>query len=328
MQELLMIDGLQYSNWSPELFRQMQEGGLSAVHATIAYHETARETLSRIGEWNRRFEAFPELIRPVRQASDIRLAHQEGRVGIFFGFQNCSPIEDDIDLVEIYRQLGVFIMQLTYNNQSLLASGCYESEDNGISRFGRQVIEEMNRVGMIIDMSHSAERSTLEAIELSTRPVIISHANPTSFHAAKRNKSDAVLRGIAESGGLLGFSTYPFHLRGGSACRLEDFCDMVARTADLMGVEHIGIGTDLCQQQPLQVLEWMRNGRWSKAKDYGEGSADNADWPAPLQWFRDSRDFPVIARGLRERGFDEDEVRKIMGLNWLDLLERSTAPRQ
>jgi microsomal dipeptidase-like Zn-dependent dipeptidase len=72
----------------------------------------------------------------------------------------------------------------------------------------------------------------------------------------------------------------------------------------------------------------MRNGRWSKAKDYGEGSADNADWPAPLQWFRDSRDFPVIARGLRERGFDEDEVRKIMGLNWLDLLERGTAPRQ
>ncbi|WP_330115527.1 dipeptidase [Pseudomonas sp. JS3066] len=328
MQELLMIDGLQYSNWSPELFRQMQEGGLSAVHATIAYHETARETLSRIGEWNRRFEAFPELIRPVRQASDIRLAHQEGRVGIFFGFQNCSPIEDDIDLVEIFRQLGVFIMQLTYNNQSLLASGCYEREDNGISRFGRQVIEEMNRVGMIIDMSHSAERSTLEAIELSTRPVIISHANPTSFHAAKRNKSDAVLRGIAESGGLLGFSTYPFHLRGGSACRLEDFCDMVARTADLMGVEHIGIGTDLCQQQPLQVLEWMRNGRWSKAKDYGEGSADNADWPAPLQWFRDSRDFSVIARGLRERGFVEDEVRKIMGMNWLDLLERGTAPQQ
>ncbi|AOE85460.1 dipeptidase [Pseudomonas sp. TCU-HL1] len=327
MQELLMIDGLQYSNWSPELFQQMREGGLSAVHATIAYHETARETLSRIGEWNRRFEAFPELIRPVRQASDIRLAQQEGRVGIFFGFQNCSPIEDDIDLVEVFRQLGVFIMQLTYNNQSLLASGCYEREDTGISRFGRQVIAEMNRVGMLIDMSHSAERSTLEAIELSSRPVIISHANPTSFHAAKRNKSDAVLRGIAESGGLLGFSTYPFHLRGGSQCQLDEFCDMVARTADLMGIDHIGIGTDLCQQQPLQVLEWMRNGRWSKAKDYGEGSADNADWPAPLHWFRDSRDFPVIAQGLRQRGFAEDEVRKIMGLNWLNLLERGTTPR-
>ena len=245
-------------------------------------------------------------------------------MGIFFGFQNCSPIEDDIALVEVFRQLGVFVMQLTYNNQSLLASGCYEREDNGISRFGRQVIREMNRVGMLIDMSHSAERSTLEAIELSSRPVIISHANPASFHAAKRNKSDAVLRGIAESGGLLGFSTYPFHLKGASGCSLESFCDMVASTAELMGVEHIGIGTDLCQQQPLQVLEWMRNGRWSKDKDYGEGSKDNANWPAPLQWFRDSRDFPVIAQGLRARGFAEDEVRNIMGLNWLRLLENAT----
>ena len=176
----------------------------------------------------------------------------------------------------------------------------------------------------IRDRSHSAERSTLEAIELSSRPVIISHANPASFHAAKRNKSDAVLRGIAASGGLLGFSTYPFHLKGASQCSLESFCDMVARTADLMGVAHIGIGTDLCQAQPLAVLEWMRNGRWSKDKDYGEGSKDNANWPAPLQWFRDSRDFGNIAQGLRARGFAEQDVANIMGLNWLRLLETAT----
>ncbi len=210
----------------------------------------------------------------MREASDIRLAHQEGRVGIFFGFQNCSPIEDDISLVEVFRQLGVLIMQLTYNNQSLLASGCYETEDNGISRFGRQVIREMNRVGMLIDMSHSAERSTLEAIELSSRPVIVSHANPSSFHAAKRNKSNAVLRGIAESGGLLGFSTYPFHLKGASGCTLESFCDMVASTAELMGVEHIGIGTDLCQQQPCKCSNGCATGAGAKtritAKDQGQ----------------------------------------------------------
>jgi membrane dipeptidase len=326
MNDMLMIDGLQYSNWSKEIFLQMREGGLSAVHATIAYHENARETLSRIGEWNRRFEEMPELIRPVREASDIRTAHAEGRVGVFYGFQNCSPIEDDISLIEVFRQLGVFVMQLTYNNQSLLASGCYESQDNGISRFGRQVIAEMNRVGMIIDMSHSAERSTLEAIEMSTRPVIISHANPSTFHAARRNKSDSVLQAISASGGLLGFSTYPFHLKNASQCTLEEYCDMIARTADLMGVERIGIGTDLCQNQPLQVLEWMRNGRWSKEKDYGEGSASNANWPEPLGWFRDSRDFPTLAMGLRQRGFAEQDVQNIMGGNWLRLLETSTLP--
>ena len=212
---MLTIDGLQYSNWSREIFEQMREGGLDAVHATLVYHETTRETLSRLGEWNRRFEAWPDLIMPVHVPQDIAVAQASGRVGIILGAQNCSPIEDDIDMVEVMRDLGLMIMQLTYNNQSLLACGCYEAQDSGITRFGRQVIREMNRVGMVIDMSHSAERSTLEAIEISERPVIISHANPESFHPAKRNKSDKVLKAIAESDGLLGFSAYPFHLRNG-----------------------------------------------------------------------------------------------------------------
>ncbi|WOI24977.1 dipeptidase [Cobetia amphilecti] len=324
---MLTIDGLQYSNWSREIFEQMREGGLDAVHATLVYHETTRETLSRLGEWNRRFEAWPDLIMPVHVPQDIAVAQASGRVGIILGAQNCSPIEDDIDMVEVMRDLGLMIMQLTYNNQSLLACGCYEAEDSGITRFGRQVIREMNRVGMVIDMSHSAERSTLEAIEISERPVIISHANPESFHPAKRNKSDKVLKAIAESDGLLGFSAYPFHLHNGSDCTLTEYCEMIARTADLMGVEHLGIGTDLCQNQPVSILEWMRNGRWSKDMDYGEGSASNADWPRPLSWLRDSRDFPNLIAGLRKVGMSEDEVAGIMGKNWVALLERA-ATRQ
>lgn len=325
---MLTIDGLQYSNWSREIFEQMREGGLDAVHATLVYHETTRETLSRLGEWNRRFEAWPDLIMPVHVPQDIAVAQASGRVGIILGAQNCSPIEDDIDMVEVMRDLGLMIMQLTYNNQSLLACGCYEAEDSGITRFGRQVIREMNRVGMVIDMSHSAERSTLEAIEISERPVIISHANPESFHPAKRNKSDKVLKAIAESDGLLGFSAYPFHLRNGSDCTLTEYCEMIARTADLMGIEHLGIGTDLCQNQPVSILEWMRNGRWSKDMDYGEGSANNADWPRPLSWLRDSRDFPNLIAGLRKVGMSEDEVAGIMGKNWVALLKRAATRKE
>lgn len=324
--EMLIVDGLQYSNWSREIFQQMREGGVTAVHATLVYHENTRETLSRLGEWNRRFQDHDDLIMPVREAADIERAHQAGKVGIFLGAQNCSPIEDDIDMVEIMRCLGLLIMQLTYNNQSLLACGCYEAEDSGITRFGRQVIREMNRVGMIIDMSHSAERSTLEAIELSERPVIISHANPASFHPAKRNKSDRVLRAIAESDGLLGFSAYPFHLKNGPDCTLGDYCDMIATTVDVMGIEHVGIGTDLCQAQPTSVLEWMRNGRWSKQMDYGEGSQANAGWPRPLAWLSDNRDFSNLTAGLRVRGFNDDEVAQIMGRNWVELLSRAATP--
>lgn len=319
----VVIDCLQYSNWSEKTFRQMREGGVSAVHVTICYHENFRETVANIEVWNRRFERWPELIFHGRSAADVRRANEEGRTAIFFGFQNCAPIEDDIGLVEIVHTLGARFMQLSYNNQSLLATGCYEADDPGITRMGRQVIKEMNRVGLVVDMSHSAERSTLEAIGISERPIAITHANPAFWHAALRNKSDDVLRALAQSGGMLGFSLYPHHLAGKSDCTIQDFCEMAARAADLMGVDHIGIGSDLCQDQPDSVVTWMRNGRWTKDIDYGEGSAGAAGFPQQPEWFRDNRDFGTIAAGLRGVGFSEAETARIMGLNWLDFFERS-----
>ncbi len=320
------IDGLQYANWSEKIFRQMRQGGLDAVHVTIAYHETFRETVLNIERWNRWFEEFPDLIFKGRRAGDVRAAHERSRTAIFFGFQNPSPIEDDIGLVEILHDLGARFMQLSYNNQSLLATGCYEAEDPGLTRMGREVIAEMNRVGLVVDMSHSAERSTLQAIEHSTRPIAITHANPASWHPARRNKSDTVLRALAETGGMLGFSLYPHHLRDGSNCTLQSFCDAIARTADLMGPRHLGIGSDLCQDQPDSVVEWMRVGRWTKRIDYGEGSADNAGFPPMPSWFRDNRDFGNLEEGLRAAGLGAAEVAGIMGDNWHRFFETSFGP--
>ncbi len=311
------IDGLQYANWSEKVFRQMREGGVDAVHVTITYHETFRETVLNIERWNRWFERFPELIFKGRTAADVARARETGRTAIFFGAQNPSCMEDDIGLVEVLHTLGLRFMQLTYNNQSLLASGCYEDEDAGLTRMGREVVAEMNRVGLVVDMSHSGERSTLEAIEHSSRPIAITHANPASWHAARRNKSDTVLRALSESGGMLGLSLYPHHLKGGSACTLEDFCAMTARAAELMGPAHVGIGTDLCQDQPDSVVEWMRSGRWTKGIDFGEGSASAPGFPPMPSWFEDNRHFDRIAAGLRAAGLSESEAAGIMGGNWL-----------
>lgn len=318
-----LIDGLQYANWSEKIFRQMRAGGVDAVHVTIVYHENFRETVLNIEQWNRWFERFPDLIFQGRTAADVSLARVTGRTAIFFGAQNPSCIEDDIGLVEVLHTLGLRFMQLTYNNQSLLATGCYEAEDTGLTRMGREVVAEMNRVGLVVDMSHSGDRSTLQAIEFSSRPIAITHANPASWHAARRNKSDAVLKVLAESGGMLGFSIYPHHLKGGSACTLEEFCGMVARTADLMGIERIGIGTDLCQDQPDSVVEWMRSGRWTKTVDFGEGSADAPGFPPMPEWFNDNRDFGQIAAGLSAVGMTQAEVDAVMGGNWLRFFETS-----
>ena len=321
-----LIDNLQYANWSEKIFQQMQEGGVCAVHVTIAYHEMFRETVANVETWNRWFERFPELIFHGRTGDDVRRAKIEGRTAIFFGFQNPSPIEDDIGLVEIWHALGARFMQLTYNNQSLLATGCYEAEDPGVTRMGRQVIKEMNRVGLVVDMSHSAERSTLEAIEVSERPIAITHANPDFWHPARRNKSDAVLRALGQSGGMLGFSMYPHHLKDKSDCTLASFCEMIARTADLMGVDNIGLGSDLCQDQPDSVVEWMRVGRWSKEIDYGEGSAGDAGFPPMPDWFEDNRHFGNIAAGLIAHGFSEADTSAVMGENWLRFYDENFGP--
>jgi membrane dipeptidase len=320
------IDALQYANWSEKIFRQMREGKVDAVHVTIAYHENFRETVANIEAWNSYFERFPDLIFQGKTGEDVRLARETDRTAIFYGFQNPSPMEDDIRLVEILHTLGARFMQLTYNNQSLLGTGCYESRDSGITRMGKEVIEEMNRVGLVVDMSHSAEQSTLEAIEISSRPIVVSHANPGFWEPALRNKSDVILKGLGETGGMLGFSMYPHHLKGKGDCTLQNFCEMIAATADLMGVDHIGLGSDLCQDQPDSVVEWMRVGRWTKKIDYGEGSAGNAGFPPMPDWFKDSRDFGNIEQGLRDVGFSTEDTGKIMGDNWLRFFDENFGP--
>ncbi|MFZ8874122.1 MAG: membrane dipeptidase [Paracoccaceae bacterium] len=323
----MIIDNLQYANWSEKIFREMREGGVDAVHVTIAYHENFRETVLNFEAWNRWFERYPDLIMKGLWAEDIERAQETERTAIFFGFQNPSPIEDDIGLVEIVHSLGARFMQLSYNNQSLLATGCYETEDPGITRMGRQVIKEMNRVGLVVDMSHSADRSTIEAAEISERPIAITHANTYDWQPALRNKRHDVIKAVTEAGGMLGFSLYPHHLKGKSDCTLQSFCEMVARTAELYGVEHLGLGSDLCQDQPDSVVEWMRVGRWSKEIDYGEGSASNPGFPPMPSWFQGNKDFSNIAQGLRDIGFSQDNVDALMGGNWYRFYKENFVPR-
>ena len=319
----MLIDCLQYCQWSPKIFQQWSEGGVDAVHVTIAYHENFRETVLNFEQWNRWFEKYPNRIVQAFSAEDIENAKESGRTAVVFGFQNPSPIEDDIGLVEVVHRLGARFMQLTYNNQSLLATGCYEDDDTGLTRMGREVVEEMNRVGLVVDMSHSAERSTLEAIEHSQRPIAISHANPSFWHPARRNKSDDVLKALAASGGMLGVSLYPHHLKDGSQCSLDNFCGMIARAVEIMGVDHIGFGSDLCQDQPDSVVEWMRVGRWTKKIDYGEGSAAQAGFPPMPSWFEDNRHWGNILGGLAKTGFSHHDIEKISGGNWLEFYRRS-----
>jgi len=316
-----IVDACQYCDWSEPIFRELREGNVAAISVTICYHEDFRETVEAMIDWHRMIDQHSALLMRGRSAADIHEAQRLGKTAVFFASQNPSCIEDDIGLVEILNALGLKVMQLTYNNQSLLGSGCYEAADGGITRMGREVIREMNRVGMVIDMSHSGERSTFEAIELSARPIAITHANPKRWHDVARNKSDGLLKALAASGGMLGLSLYPLHLAGGSACTLESFTEMAARLADMIGVDHIGIGSDLCQGHGDGIIEWMRSGRWTKAPPaLGTGKAVLPPQPA---WFRDNRDWEKIGSGLTARGFSAEDAGKILGGNWQRYFARS-----
>ena len=312
------IDNLQYCNWSKEIFQFNREAGLDAIHVTIAYHEDYDEVQENFQQWKGYFENYSELIFQGKSFKDIEKAKSENKTAVFFGFQNCSPIEDDINLVESVHEMGAVFMQLTYNNQSLLATGCYEENDSGVTRMGREVIKEMNRVGIIIDMSHSADKSTFDAINISEKPIAITHANPLFWHKAKRNKSNDILKALGESGGMLGLSLYPHHLLNGTDCSLDNFCQMVAQTAEIIGIKNLGIGSDLCLQQPDRIVEWMRNGTWTKTIDYGEGSKSNAAFPEQPNWFQDARGFDNLEKGLKEVGFNSEETQGILGNNWFN----------
>ena len=310
------IDNLQYCKWSREVFQINRDAGLDAVHVTVVYHEDYDEFLKRANEWNTYFKENSDLIFLGKSYKDIEKAKSENKTAIFFGFQNCSPIEDNIALVEKVHEHGCRFMQLTYNNQSLLATGCYEKKDSGVTNFGKEAIKEMNRVGIVIDMSHSAEKSTFDAIEFSEKPIAITHANPSFWYKALRNKSTDLLKVLADSKGMLGLSLYAHHLKDSTNCKLESFCEMAAKTAEIMGVKNIGVGSDLCLNQPDSVVQWMRNGTWAKEKNYGEGSKSKPGFPKQPDWFIDARGFKNLELGLKKVGFHDNDINDILGNNW------------
>ena len=317
----IIIDGLEYCNWNRELFEDLWRGGVTAVHATLVYWENTEESFLKIKEWNNRFKENEDIICHAKTTNDIISAKKNNKVAILFGFQNSAPIANDIYLVESFFKKGLRFMQLTYNNQTPLAGGCFESKDSGVSRFGKAVIEEMNRLGMIIDLSHAGKQTCLDAIRLSSKPVAISHANPNFFHKSLRNIDDDVLSELAKNNGFIGLSIYPYHLKDFGDCTIEDFCTMVKQLINFIGIEHIGIGSDLCSNWPDEVVMWMRNGKWTKKKDYGESTNKDTSWPKQPAWFEKGSDIINIFNGLVKSGMSESDTFKILGSNWLEFMK-------
>lgn len=318
----MLVDGLMMPTPERRWFEEWRDAKLGCVNTTIAVWENASETLAILAKWRVVVEQNRDLVAGASTFADIERIAASGRTAIVFGFQNTAPIEHNLDLFGTFRDLGVRVMQLTYNLQNYIGCGYWEEKDTGISsRFGRNAIEEMNSLGILIDLSHCGERTTLEAIEMSAKPVAITHANPreyvgTPVYGAGRLKTTESIVALADRGGVIGLTPNRNMTRNGAVTTLEEFGEMVAWTVDCIGIDAVGIGTDYCPGHPRSVRTWWRFARWSRESAPAEQMevAPHEGWS---EWITNPSGLHNIAAELRRRHFSEDDVAKIMGGNFL-----------
>jgi membrane dipeptidase len=291
---------------------EIRDGGVHGINATCAVWEETLETLRNIGDWKILQRENPDLFRIATSAQEIRDAADRGEVSVVLGFQNTSPFGQDYSMVEVFWDLGVRIAQLTYNIQNFVGGACYDPQDSGLTRFGSIVVSEMNRVGMLIDLSHVGNRTSLDAVHASSKPVAITHANPLWFADTPRNKPDEVINAVAERGGVIGACLYP-NVIGGKETTQEEFCKMVVRLVDQVGIEHVGLGSDCTRNWDPTYVEFLRDGRWQPRS--------GASWPEWPEWFSSPLDLPELSNALSDAGLDDDQLAAVMGENWLRLFE-------
>jgi membrane dipeptidase len=322
--QAIVIDGLQTCQWSRSIFEDMRAGGLTAVNVSSVIWENFREGIGYVSDWNRLLRENDDLIRPVRTVADIHAAKAEKRTGIIIGWQNTSPLEDKLDYVEIFKDLGVGIMQLTYNTQNYSGAGYLEENDSGLTGFGREVLAEMNRVGVLCDLSHVGDKTTADVIARSKAPVCISHVLPRALRDVKRNKPDELFTACAEKGGIIGISLFAPGLAAGNDATVEDYLDAMAYVIDLVGEDHVGIGTDFSQERP-------RPGPWQLWANRDKGTARTLTEFATVKISKPKGierigEVPNITARMLARGWSETLILKLLGQNWLRVLDAAWRP--
>jgi membrane dipeptidase len=310
--EAIVIDCLEISNWSENVFQNMRRGGLTAVNCTISILENFRQTISNFAWWQQAFYKYSDMIIPVKTVSDIQKAKSSGKTGIIFGFQNTSAIEDDLNLLSIFHELGVRVIQLTYMEANLVGQGCLERIDSGLTHFGIEIVEEMNRLGILIDLSHVGYRTTMDAIEFSKKPVAFTHANPKSLCDHPRNKPDDAIKALVRKGGIIGANVFPAFLPAGNNSTIKEFLDVIDYLVEMVGIDHVAIGTDFTEAQPKEFFDWILTGKSKK------GPALKLNHPLKNpDGIQGAADFPNLTGALLTRGYAESDIKKILGGNIL-----------
>lgn len=315
-----VIDGLVF--FSDGSNRDMLAGGVTAMNLTVTEMAADfEEAVKDLVRWRRYCATTPGWTL-VEQAADIDRAKREGSLGLVMGWQNAKPIGDQLDRIEMFHSLGLRVVQLTYNEANLIGDGCLEARNGGLTTFGVRAVEEMNRVGLAIDVSHCAEQTCLDACEHSVRPVLLTHANANAVVKRPRNKSDRVIEAVARTGGVIGCSIHGYlNWRGDpkQQSSLEDFVANVRHIGALVGYAHVGIGTDF---PAVDTYEAVRHVMVMSRTKYPGSGGDLSNAFGDVMEARYPRETPtpahfaVLAQALEDGGLTNTQVLDVLGRNF------------
>lgn len=318
--ESIVIDAVCPLALEPRYLDWYREGGVTALAPTVGSTESACALLSRLAAWHRLLRERQDLLL-VRQAGDIELAKRSGRLGIYLHLQGTDPIEDNLDLIDLYKALGVGVVQLTYNVRNRVGDGCEEPADAGLSRFGVRLVERLNSARVIVDCSHTGLRTSLDAVACSSAPVVLSHSNVAAVHPSQRNVADELIEAIARRGGMIGIAGFPAMLAPAARPSLDDFVAHIDAIVQRVGVDHVGLGIDYYLGQAGVAADEAAMQMYRQAVDAGIWSSA---YPPPPHHYptgiETPRTLPNLTRRLLERGYAEVDVQKILGGNWLRVM--------
>ena len=307
----ISVDGLVIAKFSRSVFKDMQKGQITAANCTCSVWENFYQTIENLTKWNDHFKKNNDIIYHVKSYKDISKAHAEGKVGIILGWQNTSAIENDLKKLKIFYDLGIRVAQLTYNTQNLVGSGCWETCDGGLSDFGKDVVLEMNRLGMVIDLSHVGPKTSSDTISLSKSPVTYTHCCP-ALKKHPRNKTDYQLKEIANKGGMVGFASYTPFLPKGSKSNIDDCIDAMNHLINIVGEDQVGIGTDWVQDQDISFFQYLQ-------KDKGIGryvSTPYKEVPPMPKGISKLSQFQNFVPAMERAGWSTTKIEKVLGQNW------------
>lgn len=310
----MIVDGLEINNWSRPVVAEVRSGGVDIVHATIGVWEDLAGAMTRIGAFRHLCRENADVIRVVTTVDEMMAAVRDDVLGVVLGFQNSSMLGDDPELAQIFADVGIRVVQLTYNIANHLGSSCWDPQDAGLTRVGHRMVTALNQAGVLIDISHVGTTTGLDAVHASALPIAVTHGNPRWFCDSGRNKPDEVIDAVAGRGGVIGCTLYPLFMGGADVTRAE-YCAMVARLVEQVGVEHVAIGSDSVLGWQPDALGWMRSGRWDRPTGPG-ATPEFPPWPS---WFDGPRHFGSLEEGLDEHGLSPAERHAILGDNWLRL---------